>query len=285
MQIVKERPWEEAQFRQNQYRMVAGAKAGHDGKSIQSVDRALSIMEALSLSDTPLMLNEIAKLTGINLSTCHHLIKTMVKRGYIVYAGRSNGYLLSTKLEAIAQRSVREFNLVEFVRPKLQELNLDLREAVQMAVLRGSALVTHIRMASHIAPALDHRDHASLHASHALATGKAILAWLPEAELARVLTDNGMTSFTDATINSLGAIIEELRLVRRSGFAMDDGEYRADSVGYGAAVRDMSGAVVCSVGAIIPKKRASDAYRQHVANAVVNCARELSGRMPAGCFV
>src|SRR5690606_5323732 len=143
-------------------------KAGHDGKSIQSVDRALSIMEALSLSDTPLMLNEIAKLTGINLSTYHHLIKTMVKRGYIVYAGRSNGYSLSTKLEAIAQRSVREFNLVEFVRPKLQELNLDLREAVQMAVLRGPALVSHIRLASHIAPALHHRDHASLHASDAL---------------------------------------------------------------------------------------------------------------------
>lgn len=284
MQILKE-SGREALFRQSQYMMSSSADAKNDGKSIQSVDRALSIIEALSMSDSPLMLNEIATLVGINLSTCHHLIKTMVKRGYIVYAGRSNGYLLSSKLEAIGQRSVREFNLVEFVRPKLQELNLDLREAVQLAVLRGSALVTHIRLASHIAPQADPRDLASLHAAHAVATGKAILAWLPEAELARVIADGGLTAFTDKSITSLGGLIEELRLVRRSGFAMDDGEFRVDSVGYGAAVRDMSGAVVCSVGVTIPRKRASDVYRNHVARAVVECARDLSGRMPAGCFV
>ncbi|MGK9051367.1 MULTISPECIES: IclR family transcriptional regulator [Rhizobium/Agrobacterium group] len=265
--------------------MATNSVGKNDGKSIQSVDRALSILEALSLSNSPLMLNEIAKLVGINLSTCHHLVKTLVKRGYVVYAGRSSGYSLSSRLEAVAQRSVRDYNLVEFVRPKLQELNIDLREAVQMAVLRGSALVTHIRLPSHIAPQLDLREYAKLHTVHAVAPGKAILAWLPEAELARVVADNGLASFTDKTITSLGALIEELRLVRRSGFAMDDGEFRPDLVGYGAVVRDMSGAVVCSVGATIPRKRASDAYRSHVARAVVDCARELSGRMPAGCFV
>ncbi|SMF58650.1 transcriptional regulator, IclR family [Xaviernesmea oryzae] len=285
MEAADQHAWRNSEFRQTQYAMATNSVGKNDGKSIQSVDRALSILEALSLSNSPLMLNEIAKLVGINLSTCHHLVKTLVKRGYVVYAGRSSGYSLSSRLEAVAQRSVRDYNLVEFVRPKLQELNIDLREAVQMAVLRGSALVTHIRLPSHIAPQLDLREYAKLHTVHAVAPGKAILAWLPEAELARVVADNGLASFTDKTITSLGALIEELRLVRRSGFAMDDGEFRPDLVGYGAVVRDMSGAVVCSVGATIPRKRASDAYRSHVARAVVDCARELSGRMPAGCFV
>lgn len=285
METHDQRAWREAQHRQHQYKMATKGAEVTEGKSIQSVDRALSILEALSLSNQPLMLNEIAKLVEINLSTCHHLVKTLVRRGYVVYSGRSSGYALSSRLESISQRSVRDYNLVEFVRPKLQELNVDLREAVQMAVLRGPAIVTQISLPSHIAPPIDLRDYTKLHTVHAIAPGKAIIAWLPETELARVVADNGLTSFTDKTITSLGALIEELRLVRRSGFAMDDGEFRSDLVGYGAVIRDMSGAVVCSVGVTIPKRRASDAYRSHIAQAVVECARELSGRMPAGCFV
>ncbi len=284
MPVARAPTWPAGPGRQNQYFVPPPSSDRTDGKSIQSVDRALSIIEALSLSDSPLMLSEIAHLVGLNLSTCHHLIMTMVKRGYVVYAGRCNGYLLSSKLEAVAKRSVREFNLIEFVKPKLQQLNLDLREAIQMAVVRGSALVTHIRLASHVTPQIDMHDQASLHAAHAIATGKAILAWLPEAELARVVADNKLTSFTERTIITLADLIEELRLVRRLGVAVDEGEFRSDIIGYGAVVRDMSGAVVCSVGATIPRKRASEVYRKHVARAVMECARDLSGRMPAGCF-
>lgn len=285
MEAANHRAWREAQSRQSQYKISTTDSGKSEGKSIQSVDRAISILEALSLSDAPLMLNEIAKVVEINLSTCHHLIKTLVRRGYVVYGGRNGGYSLSSRLETISRQSARDYNLAEFVRPSLQELNVNLREAVQMAVLRRAALVTHIQLPSHIAPQLDLREYTKLHTVHATAPGKAILAWLPENELARVVADNGLTAFTEKTITSLGGLIEELRLVRRSGFAMDDGEFRADLVGYGAVVRDMSGAVVCSIGATIPRKRASEDYRKHVARAVVDCARDLSGRMPAGCFV
>ncbi|MDB5623001.1 MAG: Transcriptional regulator, IclR family [Devosia sp.] len=254
-------------------------------KSIQSVDRALSIIEALSSSNSSLMLNEIATLADINLSTCHHLVKTLVNRGYVIYAGRSRGYSLSSKLSALSQRSTRESSLVEFVRPSLQDLNTDLREAVQMSVLRGSALVTPIRLASQMPGPADFRDMPELHAAHAVAGGKAILAWLPETELARVVADNGLTAFTSKTITSLSALVEELRLVRRAGFAMDDGEFQAPMVGYGTAIRDTSGAVIGSIGATIPRRRATDAYRSYIARAVVRCANDLSDRMPAGCFV
>jgi len=277
--------WHDVRFQQSQYNLTLARAGKDDGKSIQSVDRALSILEALSLSEAPLMLNEIARLVEINLSTCHHLVMTLVRRGYVVYGGRNGGYSLSSRLEAISQRSARDHNLVEFVRPRLHELNLDLREAVQMAVLRGTTLVTHIQLPSHIAPQLDLRAYAKPHNVHAIAPGKAILAWLPEAELARVAAENGLVGFTEKTITSLGALIEELRLVRRSGFAIDDGEFRPDLVGYAAVVRDKSGAVICSIGATIPRKRAGGAYRKHVVRAIVECARDLSGRMTAGCFV
>ena len=254
------------------------------GKGIQSVDRALSIVEVLSLSDAPLMLRDIARLADIHLSTCHHLINTLVRRGYVIHAGRSQGYALSTKFEILSRRSEREVNLITFVKPKLDELNETLLEAVHMAVLRGSALVSYLRFPARLRASVNVFDRPITHAAHAVATGKAILAWLPEGELARVL-DAGMAGFTEGTITSREALIESLRLVRRSGYAVEDGEFHPDLVGFGAVVRDMSGAVVGAIGATIPKRRANETYRAHVARAVTECARDLSSRMPPNCFV
>lgn len=254
------------------------------GKSIQSVDRALSIIEVLSLSDGPLMLKDIAALSDLNLSTCHHLINTLVRRGYVINSGRAQGYSLSSKFEVLSRRSEREAKLIEFVRPALHELNENIREAVQMTVLRGSSLVSYVRLPSQIRTAINLGDRPMTHAAHAVANGKAILAWLPETELARVVADNGLSAFTLHTITTLSSLIEELRLVRRSGFAVEDGEFHTGQAGFAATVRDMSGAVVGSIGVAVERKRATEAYSDYISRAVVKCAKDLSSRMPAGCF-
>ncbi|NDV89549.1 helix-turn-helix domain-containing protein [Aurantimonas aggregata] len=49
----------------------------------------------MASKDHPVLLNELAKATGLNLSTCHHLLATLVARGYAIHAGRSRGYTLS----------------------------------------------------------------------------------------------------------------------------------------------------------------------------------------------
>lgn len=255
------------------------------GRSIQSVDRVLSIIEALSLHDGPCMLKDICAMSGLNLSTCHHLINTLVRRGYVIHAGRAKGYSLSTKFEMLSCRSERDATLVQFIMPSLRELNESIREAVQFSVLRSTALMNYARLPVLHQGAREPQDHAVRHAVHAVATGKAILAWLPETELVRVVADNGLADLTPRTITTLAALVEDLRLVRRRGYAVDDGESRIDVYGVSAPVRDLSGAIVGAVGVNIPAKRAAEAYRVYITRAVSKCARDLSARMPAGSFV
>lgn len=255
------------------------------GRSIQSVDRVLSIIEVLSISDGPCMLRDLCAMSGLNLSTCHHLVNTLVRRGYVIYAGRAKGYSLSSKFEMLSCRSGRDANLVQFIMPSLRELNESIREAVQFSVLRSTALMNYARL-----PALYHsrsesNDVTVRHAVHAVATGKAILAWLPESELARVVGDNGLADLTPRTITRLSALIDDLRMVRRRGHAIDDGESRIDIYGVSAPVRDLSGAIVGAIGVNIPAKRATEAYRGYITRAVEACARDLSARTPAGSFV
>ncbi|WP_099867861.1 IclR family transcriptional regulator [Pararhizobium haloflavum] len=262
---------------------VRSRKAG-EIRTIQSVDRALTLLEILAGKDHPILLNELARSSGLNLSTCHHLVSTLVARGYVIHAGRSRGYMISSKLSDLADLANHEFDLLNFVHADLQELNANLRESVQMAVLRGSALITQIKFGSMMPTHVEPDEVKKMRAAHATATGKAILAWLPETEMARAVSDNGLTGFTDNTITSLSALIEELRLVRRQGFAVDNEELENNVICYGAALRDGTGAVLGSISVSIPKSRASADYRAHVTRAVVQCARKLSDRLRVGHF-
>ena len=250
-----------------------------DVRLIQSVDRALLLMETLAGQDKPVLLSELARAADLNVSTCHHLLATLVARGYVLHAGRGRGYTLGSKLRELSDMTNRELDLLDFVQADLQRLNVDLRESVQMAVMRGTSLITQIRYGSMMPTHIEPDEIKKMRAAHATATGKAILAWLPEAEMARVVSENGLAAFTENTITTISGLIEELRLVRRSGFAIDEEELQENVICYGAALRDGSGRVIGSISCSIPKNRATSDYRSHIARSVVRCAQELSNRL------
>ena len=250
-----------------------------DVRLIQSVDRALLLMETLAGQDKPVLLSELARAADLNVSTCHHLLATLVARGYVLHAGRGRGYTLGSKLRELSDMTNRELDLLDFVQADLQRLNVDLRESVQMAVMRGTSLITQIRYGSMMPTHIEPDEVKKMRAAHATATGKAILAWLPEAEMARVVSENGLSAFTENTITTISGLIEELRLVRRSGFAIDEEELQENVICYGAALRDGSGRVIGSISCSIPKNRATSDYRSHIARSVVRCAQELSNRL------
>ncbi|WP_322990257.1 MULTISPECIES: IclR family transcriptional regulator [unclassified Hoeflea] len=252
-------------------------------RSIQSVERALLLIEIMAAASEPLPLQDLARRSELNTSTCHHLIATLVGRGYVLHAGRNRGYLLSSKLHELTELGSKEIDLIDFVRPDLAALSERLCEGVQMAVLRDSALLTQLRLGGD--PSLKEPDEVKkMSASHATATGKAILAWLPEAEMARVISENGLVAYTDKTITSLSGFIEELRHVRRNGFSVDNEELQDGVICCGAALRDEKGAVIASISATYAARKNSEAYRNHVIQDVVQCARALSDRLRVSRF-
>src|SRR6185437_10408603 len=65
---------------------------------IQSVDRALAIIEALAQGQHGLPLMELSARAGLNISTCHHLLATLQRRGYVVQDKDSKEYSLGNKI-------------------------------------------------------------------------------------------------------------------------------------------------------------------------------------------
>jgi len=246
------------------------------GRTIQSVDRALDVLEVLASSGAELPLGEIAARSGLNSSTCHHLLSTLAVRGYVGQSRRGRTYFLGTKILELSSSRVRQFNLVDVAMPELRRLNQETRETVHLAVMQGHELTTLAILESPhpIRVATDAAGKAN--AAHATATGKAILAWLPEMEIARVIAEKGLTAFTDETITNIADLMEDLRLVRRNGFSMDREEFQPGVICVGSAIRDHLGAVIGSIGCSMPQMRAGDDILDKTKQAVRECARVLS---------
>lgn len=255
----------------------AGKKVANDkGNRVQSVDRALSILEVLARHGGELSLAGICEEAGLNISTCHHLLKTLAARNYVATGASRGSYALGSQVLALAASVNLQADLPRRARPFIDELNQKTGEAVHLAVLQNDELVTLMKRDALHALRVDAGTTGKSRACHATATGKAILAWLPEADTRRILDIQGMKAFTDHTITDPEALVAELAQIRENGYSMDREEFQPYVVCIGAPIQGHDGSVVGSVSVSTPIVRANDEHLTLVRNAVMTTAQRLS---------
>lgn len=187
---------------------------------MQSVDRALALLEELARAGAPLGIGEIAELTGLPQGTAHRLLQSLQARGYVRRDG-SRKYSLGTavvRLSDAAQRS-----LAHSARPFLSQLVELSGETANLAVLEGDDVVYVAQVPSphtlrmfaevgrHVAP-------------HSTAVGKVLLAAMPREQVRAVVRRTGLAARTPSTITDLAAFEAELDLVTSQGWAADEEE-------------------------------------------------------------
>ena len=251
------------------------AKRNENGASIQSVDRALTLLETIAELGGETTLSKLAGRTGLNISTCHHLLATLVQRGFVTKGLGRRGYALGARILYLSHVCL-QVDLPRRAQSAVDRINQSTGETVQLAALQGDELVNVLKRESRHAVRVDGGALGTAAAAHATATGKAILAWLPEDEIRRVVTAHGMTRFTPHTITDFAALMEALRAVRRNGVAFDREEFRPGVICVGAAIRDQSGAVVGAISASAPTMRASEEHLDRMRDEVVAATRALS---------
>lgn len=199
---------------------VDGPVVARTAGSVQSVDRALDLLECLAAAPEPLGIVDLAERTGLPQGTVHRLLQTLQTRGY-VRRGEARKYSIgsaSMRLSDAAQRS-----LARRASPHLVELVALSGETANLAVLEGDDVVYVAQVSSphtlrmfaevgrHVQP-------------HSTAVGKVLLAGLPRDQALALLGRTGLPPRTPATITDLGAFVRELDLVAAQGWAADEEE-------------------------------------------------------------
>ena len=250
------------------------ANAKGDRHNIQSVDRALYLLETIAEAGGEATLTDLATRTGLNISTCHHLLATLIQRGFAAKVPGRRLYALGPRILYLGHTCL-QVDLPRRAQRYLEAINRVTGETVHLAALQGDAVITlAVREALH-AVRVDTGKIGKLEAPHATSIGKAILAWLPEDEMRRILA-HGMKRFTHNTITEFPALVESLRVVRRNGYAVDHEEFLPGVICVGAAIRDQAGTVIGAISASTPTMRASEEHVASMRDEIIAATRALS---------
>lgn len=214
----------------------------------QSVERALEILELVA--DRPMTISGLADGLGVHESTASRLVRTLEKRR-LVFREPDRRFRLGSGLFALAHQALEVLDIREVARPHLQRL----RDAIDCTVHIGQfeedevvyidkyESLKSVRMYSRIG------KRAPLHCT---GIAKAIIAYLPEAELVSLANRIDYRIYTANTIVGPERFLQELRTVRERGYAVDAGEHEASIVCVAAPIFEANGRVRHGVSMSVP---------------------------------
>ncbi len=244
---------------------------------INSVLKAIDILQVFSSDEPVLSLAEISRRLGYPKSTVHTLINTLESRGFIE-RGAGNNYALGSALIPMTQAVRVNVHLRDRAAPLLRELGDYCRESVYLTVLDGNrCLYIYAIESSHrllARTAIGDRVHL-----HCTSTGKAILAFLSPEEVQRIVAQAGLPAFTEHTLTTLDRLLPELEESRRRGYALDREEHELGTFCVGSPIFDEQGQVIGSCSISGPDPAIVAARLPDFSAAVRYTAQEVSRRM------
>lgn len=190
---------------------------------IQSVERALAILDLFNEQETELKITEISQKTGLHKSTLHSLLKTLQSLGYIEQAGPNAPYRLGMKLFERGFLVLKTKDFVSVARPHLERLASETGQTVHLGVQDGKSAV-YIDKIEGARSIIAYSRIGRRMPLHSTALGKVLVAFLPKQAAEATLADYDFEAVTEATISNRGAFLVELARVREAGWAIDDQE-------------------------------------------------------------
>jgi DNA-binding IclR family transcriptional regulator len=244
------------------------------------VARAFAVLEAFTPASPALTLSEIARRTGLPLTTTHRLLAELCGAGALEREG-DGSYRVGLRLWEIASLAPRGVPLREAALPFLEDLYEVTHENVQLGVREGRDVVYIERIAGRRAVGVLTRvgGRFPLHAS---GIGLVLLAHAPE-RVQREVLDGSLERFTDHTVTDPARLKRILAQVRRDGVAISDRQVTDDAMSVAAPITDPRGDVIAALS-IVAKAgdaAAGDRLAPAVRAAALGTSRALSARRRA----
>ncbi len=245
-------------------------------KVIGSVASAFRILEALVKSGGPMALADIAETCGSPKSSTHRMLASLARMGYVEQE-RSSRYRLTFKMVEMGMEVLSSVDIVKAARTHLEALVKATNENAYLAVLDEAGNSVYLARVETSRPVRVHSQLGVPNPSWGTATGRAMLAFLPETRekvLAGKLRALVPTTVTDP--NRLRALLAE---VARLGVAVARAQVSPDTGGIAAPIRDFNRCVIASCGISVPLHRMNTSLVHKCIPLVVRAAHAISMEM------
>lgn len=243
--------------------------------TLQTVERALSFLETVAGAERALRVKEVAHELGLNITTCYHLLNTLQSRGYISRSG--DGTLrVGGRIAALYQGLQRGLAVGRDLHAAVEQLSVGTGETAYLSRYTGEAVVIQYVVEATQAVRVTGLQAGFSGSEHVRASGKAVLAFLPDdarsAVLSRSMADKTVREYS-ATVRELGV---ELDQVRQQGWALDDEQFQDGVCCVAAPYFSSDGSVVGSLAVSAPAAR----FRQDIGK-LTDAVREVGWSVSA----
>lgn len=235
---------------------------------VQSLSRGFSVLEKVCLSQTPLSLSELAKKSALSIGAIQRLSYTLEKLGLLDRDPQTKRFRAGSRMISLALTITRNLELIKVAHPLMQALSDEIGEVVGLGAMEGDHIILvdiiHTQQLLNI-----NMNTGAVIQPHSTATGKAILAFLPDTKIEQILTLHGLPKLTSNTITSVQSYKKTLQQVKARGFAtaFDENAYGLTTIS--APVRNSDGEVAAAMTIMvptmkIPKEKFVSAFRKKV---------------------
>jgi DNA-binding IclR family transcriptional regulator len=255
--------------------MVSDSK---DRYLINSILRASNILRSLSGEKTHLKISELARQLGLDRSTTYRILLSLEKCRLVEKDKKTGEYSLGLAAFEIGNTYLRRMDFIKTSKPIMMELALKIQETVHLAVLSDTEIFYVDKVDSPrtvgVMSKIGQRGPV-----YCTALGKVLLAYQPEEEQTRIIRKIKLVPFTSKTITSKHKLIEELKVIRRQGYALDHREIEEDVECIGGPIRDHLGNVIAALSISGPQKKINTPGEKQFVSSVVEATALISSML------
>jgi len=246
---------------------------------IKVLNKAFSIVDLLFEEGSPLGVADLSSRLGVSASTVHRILDTLKFWGYVDQDPKTQAYTLGFKFVELGMAKLRQIDWLKESAHLVRELRNSTRETVHVSVLADGEVLCvmkeesprTIKMSSYVG------KRGPLHCT---ASGKILLAHLPQEERRRIIEKKGLPRFTATTIVEESALEQELDRIRRQGFALDRGEHEEEVHCIAAPIKNHVGEVIAALSVSGPSFRIhAENPSSSLVEMVISTARKVSERL------
>ena len=254
--------------------MIRRESPAPDRGLLQTVERALQLLE-LFTHDTPEWgLSDAARQLGLPKSVTFRLVETLAVHGYLSQNPDNKRYRLGLQLLALGAVVTERMDLRRAAQPHMEELAQGTGETVFLMALEGdqAAVVAKVDSASPI------RVHMALGVPAPLTLGasnKVMLAFLPPERIERILAQP-LPTMTGRGATSVQQLRQDLAGIRRSGWAYTAGEVTPDVAGLGVPILDRRGHLLGGLSLGGPASRLTPQKAARILPILRSAAQEIA---------
>lgn len=252
---------------------------------VQSLSRALNILNTLAESEGGFSLSDLALTVGLAPSTTHRLLTTLQNERYVTFDAERRVWHVGVQAFQTGSAFLKTRDLVSIARPLMRRLMESSGETVNLGISDHGEVIYLAQVECFKLMRAITRPGGRV-PMHCSGIGKALLAWIPDREVNSILHARGLQRVTSTTIDTPVKLRADLEKIRQRGFAFDDEENGIGLRCVAGVIFDENGLPLAGISLSGPTARIKNERIQVLGASVVEAASRITlamgGQMPKG---